>query len=662
MNLLREYIRELVESQAAEPERVPLDIPIPADLKDIHKRMKYAGRELFLVGGAVRDTLLGKSPKDYDVATNASPEEVIKILQKDPQLKLDLTGKSFGVVRVKTKDGGEYEIATFREDIGKGKDTSVKFSTIENDVLRRDLTINALFYDMDSREVVDYVGGIKDIEDGIIRAVGEPGQRFDEDRIRILRAARFAGRMGSNLDPATKQAILEDNALIDTQTGQPIPADRITEEFIKGIKSAQDVSSFLSLVQELELFDQILPGLEIELSEFGSQDHIAQIAAILINNPPDLVIPTLQRMRYSNNDTKTISFLLRLINLNRETAAKLKKDFNRLSLSPDHLENFAEITGTPSEAKVRGFLEFSAAPLAGDPKELMAKGLKGPEIGLAMAQAEADAYADFIGEVRKYVRELLTEDPMGFVHDLAAASKEFGREGEEFFGGDPGRGGGKAIKRAFNANADHAWLSTLNTVHWVGYVDDLAHLKGQNKDELSTVMTLPGDPFEPYTGPQASVGLWVKGRITLATNDMDQLFSGNWYDYVGAHSGYTDEEQEQRQKSSGVNKLPHVSKDYSRYGQLKRGDEFAENMARNMPYVLDKSTWHKGFAGETNEALVDNWKAVGVVVPERDAKFVKHYAMNDPEEAIGVMKKLFQVAGEFGVPIYDISGIELWSP
>jgi tRNA nucleotidyltransferase/poly(A) polymerase len=260
---------------------------------------------------------------------------------------------------------------------------------------------------MDSSEVVDYVGGLEDIENGIIRAVGDPGLRFDEDRVRILRAVRFAGRMGSSLDSATKQAILEDNALIDTETGAPIPGDRITEEFIKGIKSAQDVSHFLSLVQELKLFDQILPGLDVELSEFGSQDHIAQIAALLKNNPPDLIVPSLQRMRYSNDEIKTISFLLRFRDLNRETAAKLKKDFNRLSLSPDHLENFAEITGTPSEAKVRGFLEFSAAPLAGDPKELIAQGLEGPEIGLAMAKAEAEAYLEFMGEVRKYVRQIL---------------------------------------------------------------------------------------------------------------------------------------------------------------------------------------------------------------------------------------------------------------
>tara|TARA_Y100000034_G_scaffold132067_1_gene194195 strand:- start:1107 stop:2996 length:1890 start_codon:yes stop_codon:yes gene_type:complete len=405
-NLLVQFIMEIANEA---PVRKKLDLPLPADLLDIKSSMKYAGRELYLVGGAVRDVLMGKTPKDYDVATNASPEEVIKILRKDPRLKLDLTGKQFGVVRVKTPDAGEYEIATFREDIGKGKGTSVKFSTIENDVKRRDLTINALFYDMDSGEVVDYVGGIEDIENGIIRAVGDPVQRFDEDRLRILRAVRFAGRTGSDLDPATKQAILEDNELIDTETNQPIPADRITEEFIKGVKSAQDGGRFLALTEELGLFDQILPGLEIDISGTTSQDHIAQVAALLRNNPPDLIVPTLNRMRYSNDEIKAIKFLIGLSTLTKETAPSLKKSFNRFSISPEHLHNFAEITNIPSESTIRGFLEFAGAPPAGNSRELMAQGIKGPALGQALADAEKEAYVSLVGEIRQYIREILQE-------------------------------------------------------------------------------------------------------------------------------------------------------------------------------------------------------------------------------------------------------------
>jgi tRNA nucleotidyltransferase/poly(A) polymerase len=407
---LNKYIRNIIiESLEGKPVRKRFNISIPEDLKNIHSRVKYAGRELFLVGGAVRDALMGKSPKDYDVATNASPTELIKILQKDSSLRLDLTGKQFGVVRVKTKENGEYEIATFREDIGKGKNTSVKFSTIENDVRRRDLTINALFYDMDSKEVVDYVGGIEDIENNVIRAVGDPTQRFDEDRIRILRAVRFAGRVGSDLDPETKRAILDDNQLIDTDTGQPIPADRTTEEFIKGLKSSADLNRFLSLLEELGLFDQLLPGLTVELPAETTPDHIAQLAAMLVQNSPEATASTLKNMRYSNDEIKTIKFLLSMTTLSRETAAETKKTFNRQKIDVEHLHNFAAIVNLP-ESKVSGFINFASSPPAANPRDLMAQGLKGPEIGKAMAAAESEAYENFVNEVRTFVRQVLEED------------------------------------------------------------------------------------------------------------------------------------------------------------------------------------------------------------------------------------------------------------
>ena len=270
--------------------------------------------------------------------------------------------------------------------------------------------------------------------------------------------------------------------------------------------------------------------------------------------------------------------------------------------------------------------------------------------------------------LREYIRGLLKEDPMGFVHDLADAHEEFGEEGQPFFGGDPGKGGGKAIKRAFAANADYSFLNSLDTVHWGG-IYGLMDLKGKGKDELSATMTLPGEDFES-AGPNA--GLWIKGRITLAANDQDQLYTGHYRTLTGdiKHDpeSAAAKRQAQMMRSSGVAKRPTVSKDYSRYGKLKRGDEFSEKMARNMPYVLDKSTWHKGIAGETNEALVDNWKPVGIVLAKEDyidaiqgldyietKKDVK-------EETVGVIKQIMLTAIELGVPVYDYERDLLWSP
>ena len=265
--------------------------------------------------------------------------------------------------------------------------------------------------------------------------------------------------------------------------------------------------------------------------------------------------------------------------------------------------------------------------------------------------------------LREYIRHLLKEDPIGFVHDLAAASDEFGEEGQPFFGGNPGKAGGQAIKRAFNANADHQWLSTLDTVHWSSDLETLPQLAKKSKDELSATMVLPSEDFPPETG---EYGLWIKGRITLATNDMDELYSGFHKDYGPGKEG-TEEEVAHRDRSSGRNKRPTVSKDYSRYGQLKRGTDFAEKMAKNIPYVLDKTMWNPN-DWNGNEALVDNWRPVGIVVTYDDQAYaIQNMSDLKTEEDIkehsaGIVKMILMTALKIGVPVYDLQKDELWSP
>ena len=267
--------------------------------------------------------------------------------------------------------------------------------------------------------------------------------------------------------------------------------------------------------------------------------------------------------------------------------------------------------------------------------------------------------------IREYIRHLLKEDAMGFVHDLAAADSEFGEEGEAFFGGDPGKGGGKAIKRAFNANADHKWLATLDTVHWTGDIYSLEGLKGKSKDELSTTMTLPGEDFDwPL-----DYGLWVKGRITLASNDQDNLYTGFHKDFGVGKEG-TEEEVAHRDKSSGRNKRPTISKSYKNYGQLERGNEYMEKMANNIPYVLDQATWDPSKTKSNNEALVDNWKPVGIILTRNDEINVMsgldyiEGTKEDVEESmnIGVVKKIMMTAIDLGVPVYDTDRELLWDP
>ena len=266
--------------------------------------------------------------------------------------------------------------------------------------------------------------------------------------------------------------------------------------------------------------------------------------------------------------------------------------------------------------------------------------------------------------LREYIRELLAEDAMGFVHDLAAASEEFGEPGEFFFGGDPGKGGGKAIKRAFADNADYSFLNSLDTVHWTGDLYAMEGMVGKGKDELSATMTLPGEDFIPLM----EYGLWVKGRITLAANDMDNLYTGHF-----KPSDESDPAQVHRDKSSGKNKLPTVSKDYSRYGKLQRGNEHHEKMAQDIPYILDQSTWapFSKFMNSTepNEALVDNWKPVGIILTDgteinaiSGLDYIEGTKEDIEEFALGVTKQIMLTALAFGVPVYDEQRELLWSP
>lgn len=209
-HVLNHFIKAVLSEQT----HLKMEIPIPKDLQQVAEIFFKAGAQLYLVGGSVRDALMGKIPKDFDVATNVSPDQVIRIMSSHTEFKMKEVGKSFGVVIVVGPSGEEFEVATFRKDIGVGRrPDSVEFTDISTDVQRRDLTINALFYDIKSHEVVDYVGGIEDIKNNVVRTVGDPHQRFAEDRLRILRAFRFAGRMGADLDPTTAAAIHADNSL-----------------------------------------------------------------------------------------------------------------------------------------------------------------------------------------------------------------------------------------------------------------------------------------------------------------------------------------------------------------------------------------------------------------------------------------------------------------
>ena len=224
-----------------------------AAARSIVERLRAKGFEALYAGGCVRDRLLGVEPHDYDVATSARPEQVEALFPRTVPV-----GAQFGVILV-LEGGAELQVATFRGD-GAYHDgrhpESVHYTDAEGDARRRDFTINGLFYDPIAEEVLDYVGGRLDLENRLIRAIGNPSERFAEDKLRLLRAIRFATTLGFSIDPGTWSALLQWAPEIHA-----VSAERIRDEFCKILLSPNRLHGF-DLLDQSGLLRMILPEME----------------------------------------------------------------------------------------------------------------------------------------------------------------------------------------------------------------------------------------------------------------------------------------------------------------------------------------------------------------------------------------------------------------
>ena len=217
----------------------------------ILKQIRTAGFTAFFAGGSVRDKLLGRPAKDYDIATSATPEQIEALFPKTVAV-----GKAFGVIVV-VEDGTETEVATFRTDGGYQdgrRPDSVEFCGAEEDAKRRDFTVNGMFYDPLEDTVLDYVGGQEDLKKKIIRAIGDPDRRFAEDHLRMLRAVRFAHTLGFEIEPATRTAIQKHAPDL-----AKISAERIENEFSRTLTESLRPGNALKELVDLGLMKYIIP-------------------------------------------------------------------------------------------------------------------------------------------------------------------------------------------------------------------------------------------------------------------------------------------------------------------------------------------------------------------------------------------------------------------
>lgn len=220
---------------------------------ELVKKLQQQGHQTFWAGGCVRDILLGQEPKDYDIVTSATPEQVENLIDKTIPI-----GKQFGVILAE-QDRHHFEIATFRSDSGYSdgrRPDAVEFKTAQEDAARRDFTINGLFYDPVADQIYDYINGEQDLEAKLVRFIGEPETRIKEDNLRILRAVRFKSVLDFQYHPETYQAVKKQAQLITN-----VSAERIRDELNKMLQSNSRVES-LNDLEDLGLLEILLPEVQ----------------------------------------------------------------------------------------------------------------------------------------------------------------------------------------------------------------------------------------------------------------------------------------------------------------------------------------------------------------------------------------------------------------
>lgn len=410
---------------------LPAASPAQTGAVEVAHRLQAAGFIAYWAGGCVRDLILQRQPKDYDIATNAVPEEVLARFPESVPV-----GKSFGVVRVPVAQTW-YDVATFRQDadyLDGRHPSSVTFSDPQTDAQRRDFTINALFYDPVRGEVIDFVEGIRDIQARVVATVGDPRARFREDYLRLLRAVRFTATLGFTLAPATAEAIREIAPLI-----VKVSAERIRDELSRLLTEARQAGQALVMLRDLHLLGAILPEVAAmtgvqQPPEFHPEGDVFEHTVMMLNGlhsadvqlawaallhdvgkPPtaqlkegrwrferhaavgaDTVRTILTRLRFSSDDIAAITFMvgnhMRFVNvkdMRRSTLRQLvgaptfaqELELHRLDCQASHgyLDNYAYL------------VEFQrltqAEPVLPKPwitgRDVMALGIpEGPQVGV----------------------------------------------------------------------------------------------------------------------------------------------------------------------------------------------------------------------------------------------------------------------------------------
>lgn len=446
-------------------------LDLRAEATAIVKRLHDAGFDAFWVGGCVRDFLLDRSPSDFDIATSAQPPQVEAIFKRTIPV-----GKKFGVVIV-VEVGHQFQVATFRDeaDYRDGRHPQVvTFADARADALRRDFTINGLFYDPVTGKLHDWVGGEKDLRAGVVRTIGEPAERFGEDHLRLLRVIRLAAQLDFQIDPGTFAAV---KALAKQITG--ISAERIRDELIKLFRPPHAARG-LELLRESNLLQFVLPELvpTIECDQspnFHPEGTVYNHLVLMLRHLPpnsdpnlawavllhDIAKPVtstvdpqsgsihfyghekmgaemasriLARLKFSNKDADAIVQAV-YCHMQFKDALQMKKSTLRRMLMRENFDlelqlHRLDCLGSHQQLDIYAYLVEQARELENQPairppllkgEDLIALGVKpGPEMGKLLHELREKQLQDELksrDEALKWMRERLSENPPGSSRD-----------------------------------------------------------------------------------------------------------------------------------------------------------------------------------------------------------------------------------------------------
>lgn len=301
-----------------------IKIDLPVAVITALNLLQAAGYKSYIVGGCVRDFLLGLNPKDYDITTPATPDEIKKVFSQFQSID---TGIKHGTVTV-IIDGIPLEITTFRTDgeyIDNRHPKTVEFvQNLKLDLMRRDFTINAIAYN-DQDGIIDYFGGVSDLKNGIVKCVGNPNDRFSEDALRIMRAIRFATRFGFEIEQETRKALFIRQSLL-----RNISAERINSELTKTLQHITFETNVGLLVDMMTLLTEVVP-------EFGGCD-IQKISVRLLRSISDIEVRLALLFDFDDNDIENVLYRLRFSNYLFKSVTTIVKYGRRIMNDRNQLE------------------------------------------------------------------------------------------------------------------------------------------------------------------------------------------------------------------------------------------------------------------------------------------------------------------------------------